>query len=96
MHPLITFLAASSLALMDLAVLAWLTSRLGAGPSGRQRVLLGLAVLLKLGVLVAGAAWLSSREWVDRRSMMMGLLAPFALFLAWQVLRLQIRAGRRA
>ncbi|HTB21758.1 MAG TPA: hypothetical protein VK914_03530 [bacterium] len=96
MNALISLLAASALAGFDLAVLAWMCSRLGAGPKGGQSVTLGLLVVLKLAILAAGVAWLAHQPWNDRRAMIAGLLAPFALFIAWQVLRLQSRAQKRA
>jgi hypothetical protein len=96
MNALLSLLAASVLASFDLGVLAWMTSRLGAGLKGGQAVTLGLLVVLKLAILAAGVAWLAHQPWNDRRAMIAGLLAPFALFIVWQVLRLQMRAHKRA
>jgi hypothetical protein len=96
MNALISLMAGSALALLDLAVLAWMTSQLGKSLNGSKAVGLGLAIVLKLGLLVAGVAWLARQPWNDRRAMIAGLLAPFALFILWQALRLQLRAQKRA
>jgi hypothetical protein len=96
MNALISLMAGSVLALLDLAVLAWMTAQLGSGLKGPKAAGLGLAIVLKLGLLVAGVAWLARQPWNDRRAMIAGLLAPFALFIVWQALRLQFRAQKRA
>jgi hypothetical protein len=96
MNSLMSLMAGSTLALLDLAVLAWMTARLGNGLKGPKAAGLGLAIVLKLGLLVAGVAWLAKQPWNDRRAMVAGLLAPFALFILWQALRLQLRAQKRA
>lgn len=96
MNPLVSFLAASSLAALDLGILALATRRLGAKPGKAETLALGLGVILKLAVLVAGVAWLSKQVWIDKRAMLVGLLAPFVLFIVWQALRLQLRASKRA
>jgi len=96
MHPLISFLGASLLTALDLGLLVLVSARIGSRPQSRQLLWLALAVALKLGLLFAGVAWLSHQAWNDRRAMIFGLLAPFALFIAWQALRLQLRAARRA
>jgi hypothetical protein len=96
MNALMSLMAGSALALLDLAVLAWMTSQLGSGLKGPKTAALGVAIVLKLGLLVAGVAWLARQPWNDRRAMIAGLLAPFALFILWQALRLQLRAQKRA
>jgi len=96
MYPLICFFASSALAVIVLAILAWFVSRLGSQPKRTELMLLFLAVIAKLGILLAGALWISHQVWYDRRALMVGLLAPFALFVAWQALRLHLRASRRA
>lgn len=94
MHSLATFLASSSLAGIDLLILALAVQRLGRQPGGAQTPLLALAVALKLAVLLAGAIWISRQPWCDRRALFAGLLAPFALFVAWQGLQLQLKRQR--
>lgn len=96
MNALMSLLAASALAVLDLGLLALVASRLGTGIKGPKALGLGLAVVLKLALLAAGVAWLCSRPWNDRRAMVAGLLAPFALFVVWQALRLQLRSHKRA
>jgi len=96
MHSLISLLASSALGLLDLGVLALVTSRLGSGPTGPQAFWLVLAVLLKLALLAAGVAYITHQDWYERRAMIAGLLAPFAGFIFWQALRLQMRAQKRA
>ena len=96
MNPLVSFLAASSLAALDLGILALATRRLGAKPGKAETTLLALGVIFKLALLVVGVAWLTKQPWIDKRALLAGLLAPFVLFIAWQALRLQLRAGKRA
>ncbi len=96
MHSLATFLASSLLAAADLWLLALATKRLGRKAGPTQTVLLGLAVALKLIVLVVGAVWISRQPWFDRKALVAGLMAPFALFVLWQGLRLQLGKGKRA
>lgn len=96
MDPLWTFMAASVLASADLGVLALATRRLGSRPSGAQTVILALGLLLKLALLFAGCVWIARQPWCERRALLAGLAAPFLLFIAWQALRLQMRAGKRA
>ena len=96
MNPILSFVAASALAGLDLGILALATKKLGGAPSKAALAGLSLAVMLKLAVLVAGAAWMSRQPWNDKRAMLAGLLAPFLIFIAWQALRLQLRAGKRA
>lgn len=96
MHSLTTFLASSSLAALDLLILALATRKLGARPKQWEVVLLALGVALKMGVLVLGCWWISRQSWYERNSLLAGLVAPFLLFIAWQALRLQLRHGKRA
>jgi hypothetical protein len=96
MDPLLSFVAASVLTTADLALLALATRRLGAKPSPRQAAALALGVMLKLAVLFVGCRWIAAQAWYDRRGLLIGLLAPFILFIAWQALRLQTRADKRA
>jgi hypothetical protein len=96
MQSLSTFMLASLLAGVDLALLALATRRLGKKDGKRLSLWLGAAVALKMILLVAGAVWISRQAWCDRRALLVGLVAPFALFVAWQGLKLQLRYGRRA
>lgn len=96
MHSLATFLASSMLAAADLGILVWATRRLGRRPKQAELLLLSLAVALKLALLVAGAAWISHQAWYQRPGLIAGLTAPFALFVLWQGLRLQVQRGKRA
>ncbi len=81
---------------MDLGILALATRRLGARPGWSETVALGLGLVFKLVLLVVGVSWLSKQPWIEKRAMLVGLVAPFVLFIAWQALRLQLRAGKRA
>jgi hypothetical protein len=94
MNSLITLLASSGLAGADLLVLVLATQRLGRRPGGLQTWLLALAVMLKVAVLVLGAVWISRQPWYHRGALFAGLLAPFALFVLWQGLRLQLKRQR--
>ena len=96
MDPLLSFMAASLLSAADLGVLALATRRLGAKPGAAQTLLLALGLMVKLALLFAGCRWISQQPWYDRRGLFVGLLAPFALFVAWQALRLRTRAGKGA
>lgn len=91
MHSFLTFLASSALAGLDLWLLALATRRLGSRGAGLG-VLLAAALALKLAVLVLGAWWISRQPWYVRHALIAGLLAPFALFVLWQGLRLQVAA----
>jgi len=95
MDPLLSFVTASLLAGADLGVLALATRGMGAQPNRAQTLFLALGLLLKLALLFAGCLWISHQDWCDRRAMLAGLAAPFVLFIAWQALRLQRRAGKR-
>lgn len=96
MNALLTLFAASALGGLDLAVLALVAKRLGAGPGGPRPALLAATVLLKLALLFAGAAWLAAQTWCVRRALVAGLMAPFALFVLWQALRLRAAGRQRA
>ena len=96
MNALLSFSAASALALLDLGALRLAVSRLGRRGAPGSGLGLALAVPLKLAVLALGLAWISRQPWYDRRAMIAGLLAPFALFIAWQALSPRLRAPRRA
>lgn len=96
MNPLVSFLAASGLAALDLGILALATRRLGAKPGKAELIALALGLFFKLALLVVGVAWLTKQGWIDKRAMLAGLLAPFVLFIVWQALRLQLRARKRA
>lgn len=92
--PWASFLAAAALAGADLGLLALFTRRLGR--SSASMGLLAALVALKLGLLALGAVWLSRQPWNDRKAMLAGLIAPFAVFIVWQALGLLLRARRRA
>jgi hypothetical protein len=47
-----------------------------------------------VAVLVLGAVWISRQPWYHRGALFAGLLAPFALFVLWQGLRLQLKRQR--
>jgi hypothetical protein len=96
MDPLLSFVAASALSASDLGLLSLATRRLGAKPSPRQAAALALGLMLKLALLFAGCRWMVQQPWCDRRGLLAGLAAPFVLFIAWQALRLQLRAGKGA
>lgn len=96
MHPLLSLLAASAVASLDLMLLAYTTARLGTSVDGAGGAAFGLLVVLKLGLLALGVGWLARQPWNDRRAMILGLLAPFALFVVWQAVRLQLRVRRQA
>lgn len=91
MHSLATFLASSLLAGLDLLLLALATKKLGQKPGMALSAMLGLAVALKLAILVVGAVWISRQPWFHRPALIAGLMAPFALFVLWQGLRLQLK-----
>jgi hypothetical protein len=93
--PLLSLLSAALLGAADLGILAWATSALGARPSTAKLALLSLGVLLKLALLALGFAWLVRQAWFIKVWGMGGLLAPFALFLVWQLLQLQRRAAAK-
>jgi hypothetical protein len=95
MSSLLTFVVASLLAGADLWLLAQATRRLGNGAGRRETLLLALGVALKMAVLVGGVFLISRQPWYDRRALLVGLVAPFTLFIAWQGLRLQLSHGRR-
>ena len=92
---LLSFFSAAILAAGDLALLAWATSTLGAKPSQLKLVVLSAGVLLKLAILAGGFAWLSRQSWFIKTWGMGGLLAPFALFVLWQLFQLQRRAAAK-
>lgn len=94
--PLLSFLSASLLALADLGLLWAGTRSLGARPPKSLLALLTLGVVFKLALLAGGFWWLNRQPWFAKPWGMAGLLAPFALFVAWQALALQLRHGRRA
>jgi len=94
MDPLFSFVAASVLSTADLALLALATRRLGAHPGRTQALLLGLGLMGKLALLFLGCRWIAAQPWYDRRGLIVGLVAPFALFIAWQALRLQTQSKR--
>ena len=93
--PLFSFLSAALLGAADLGVLAWAVSALGSKPGNLKLTLLSLGILIKLAVLALGFAWLTHQDWFLKRWGMGGLLAPFALFLLWQLLQLQRRAAAK-
>lgn len=95
-HSLMSFSAAAALVVLDLALLAFFTRRLGRAASGAGLGLLAVMVLLKLALLALGVAWLSRQPWNVRPAMAAGLLLPFALFIVWQAVRLNLAARRRA
>lgn len=86
---MLTFLAASSLSALDLGLLAWSIHRLGQRPKTAELALLALAIGLKLALLVGGALWISHQSWYQRNGLVAGLMAPFALFVLWQALRMR-------
>jgi hypothetical protein len=93
--PFYSLLSAFALGAADLGVLALATATLGARPSSARLALLSLGVVAKLAVLVAGFRWLNHQAWFIRPWGMGGLLAPFALFLLWQVLQpRRVAAGK--
>ncbi|MGH7442111.1 MAG: hypothetical protein ACREKE_05490 [bacterium] len=91
---LLSFALAAVLVSADLALLVVFARRLGRA-AGSGLGLLVLMEMLKLGLLVLGAAWLARQPWNDRRAMIAGLLLPFALFIAWQALSLNLSTRRR-
>lgn len=90
-----SFLSGALLAGIDLGILAWATHGLGASPSKGRQALMGLAVLLKFAVLAGGFALLVRQGWFDKHWGAGGALAPFALFLLYQLLILQRRAAAK-
>jgi len=93
--PLDSFLSAALLAGVDLGILAWATMSLGARPSSAKMTLLGALVILKLAILAGGFAWMNRQAWFIKSWGMGGLLAPFALFVLWQLFQLQRRAAAK-
>lgn len=90
-----SFLAAALLAGVDLGVLAWATQSLGTSPSRFKRALLATAVVGKFALLAGGFALLAKQGWFIKTWGAAGAIAPFAIFLLWQVLTLQRRAAAK-
>lgn len=90
-----SFLSGALLAGIDLGILAWATYGLGASPSRVKQALMGLAVIIKFAVLAGGFALLVRQGWFQKHWGAGGALAPFALFLLWQLLALQRRAAAK-
>ena len=94
--PLLSLGAAAGLALADLGIL-WLATRaIGRTPSRAALALLSVGVVAKLGLLAGGFWWLARQPWFAKPWGMAGLVAPFAVFVAWQAVALQLRHSRRA
>jgi hypothetical protein len=93
--PLNSILSAALLGGADLGLLAWATAALGARPSTAKLVLLSLGVFLKLALLGLGFAWLCRQDWFLKPWGMGGVLAPFAVFLLWQLFLLQRHAAAK-
>jgi hypothetical protein len=90
-----SFLAAALLATADLSILAWATAGLGTNPSRAKLALMSLAVIGKFALLAGGFALLVKQGWFIKTWGAGGALAPFALFLLWQILTLQRRAAAK-
>jgi hypothetical protein len=88
------FCAAAGLMLLDLGALAGMASRLRRLPARRQGLGLGLTLLLHFALLFAASAWLQGFAWMGRLAFTGGMLTPLALFLAAQILRLQLGQAR--
>lgn len=96
MTTLTSFTLATILASTNLGILAMATRGLGAKHETWKTMALALAVALKLGLLVGGTVWLAKQPGVSKKALMVGLLAPFALFVMYQGLKLQTQFGRRS
>ena len=90
-----SFLSGALLAGVDLGILAWATSGLGASPSRFKLALMALGVIGKFALLAGGFAFLVKQGWFIKTWGAGGALAPFALFLLWQLLTLQRRAAAK-
>ena len=93
--PLISFLSAAILAGVDLGVLAWAVQSLGSNPGSFKLAMMALAVIGKFALLAGGFAVLVKQGWFIKTWGAAGALAPFALFLLWQLLTLQRRAAAK-
>lgn len=94
-NALYSFLAAALLAGVDLGVLAWATQSLGTDPGRFKLTMMALAVIGKFALLAGGFALLVKQGWFIKTWGAAGALAPFALFLLWQLLSLQRRAAAK-
>lgn len=84
-----SFLSAAALAGLDLWLLALAVNSLGTNPNGTKLTLLSMGVVAKFGLLALGFYWMSKQAWFLKPWAAGGAVAPFALFVLWQALRLQ-------
>lgn len=92
---LVSFLSTALLAGVDLAVLAWATAQLGTNASRIRMTFTGLAIVGKFALLAAGFATLAKQPWFLKPWGASGAIAPFAVFLLWQLQQLQRRAAAK-